>query len=55
LRCSFCNRDETQVRKLVAGPKRVFICDECVSAAKRIMDPSSAEEPKPREAQRSVL
>jgi ATP-dependent Clp protease ATP-binding subunit ClpX len=29
LRCSFCNKSQRDVKKLVAGP-RVFICDECV-------------------------
>ena len=37
LRCSFCRRDETQVAKLVAGP-RVYICDSCVASVARIMD-----------------
>jgi ATP-dependent Clp protease ATP-binding subunit ClpX len=40
LRCSFCGKDETQVSKLVAGPK-VFICDGCTTAAARIIDSSS--------------
>ncbi|MBQ9703554.1 MAG: hypothetical protein IJV68_03315, partial [Clostridia bacterium] len=29
-RCSFCGKSEEQVRKLIAGPGDVFICDECV-------------------------
>jgi len=29
LRCSFCNKGQPDVRKLIAGPT-VFICDECV-------------------------
>ena len=29
LRCSFCNKSQRHVRKLIAGP-RVQICDECV-------------------------
>jgi hypothetical protein len=29
LRCSFCNKSQRDVKKLIAGP-RVFICDECV-------------------------
>lgn len=37
LRCSFCGKDESQVAKLVAGPK-VYICDACVRAARQIMD-----------------
>ena len=39
LHCSFCGRDETQVAKLVAGPK-VYICDACVTIARKIMDSS---------------
>jgi ATP-dependent protease Clp ATPase subunit len=31
LRCSFCGKNQQQVRALVAGP-HVFICDECVGA-----------------------
>ena len=45
LRCSFCGKDETQVAKLVAGPK-VFICDVCTAAAARIID-SSDNDAKP--------
>ncbi|MCB5363320.1 ATP-dependent Clp protease ATP-binding subunit ClpX [Pusillimonas sp. CC-YST705] len=29
LRCSFCNKNQQEVRKLIAGPS-VFICDECI-------------------------
>ena len=29
LRCSFCNKRQVEVRKLIAGPE-VLICDECV-------------------------
>ena len=39
LYCSFCGKDETQVSKLVAGPK-VYICDACVATAHQIMDKS---------------
>ena len=42
LRCSFCRRDEDAVAKLVAGP-RVYICDQCVTVASRMMDDSSTE------------
>jgi ATP-dependent protease Clp ATPase subunit len=34
--CSFCGKDEATVSRLVAGP-RVYICDECVALATRIM------------------
>ena len=30
VRCSFCNKTQDQVRKLIAGPAGVYICDECV-------------------------
>jgi ClpX C4-type zinc finger len=29
VRCSFCNKSQRDVRKIIAGPS-VFICDECV-------------------------
>lgn len=38
LRCSFCGKTEDQVRKLVAGPQGVFICDECVDICSEIID-----------------
>ncbi len=36
LRCSFCNKDQNDVRKLIAGPT-VFICDECVDVCNDII------------------
>ena len=36
LRCSFCNRHEDDVQKLIAGPE-VFICDECVGTCNDIL------------------
>ena len=30
-RCSFCYRDQSQVRRLISGPDDVYICDECVA------------------------
>lgn len=37
IRCSFCNKTQDQVEKLIAGPG-VFICDECVSLCQEIID-----------------
>jgi ATP-dependent Clp protease ATP-binding subunit ClpX len=58
LRCSFCGKDETQVSKLVAGPK-VFICDACTTAAARIIESNRDDSSPPRTSQtprwRSVL
>lgn len=28
--CSFCGKNQSEVRKLIAGPAGVFICDECI-------------------------
>jgi hypothetical protein len=36
LRCSFCNKDQNDVRKLIAGPT-VFICDDCVEICNEII------------------
>ncbi|MFR1766940.1 MAG: ATP-dependent Clp protease ATP-binding subunit ClpX [Lachnospira sp.] len=38
LRCSFCNKTQEQVRKLIAGPNGAYICDECVAICGEILD-----------------
>jgi len=37
LRCSFCNKTQDQVRKLIAGPN-VYICDECIDLCSEIIE-----------------
>ena len=37
VRCSFCHKSEDQVRKLIAGPEGVFICDECIDLCEEII------------------
>ena len=37
LRCSFCNKKQSQVKKLIQGPNGVFICDECVDICGEIL------------------
>lgn len=37
LRCSFCNKTQDQVRKLISGPN-VFICDECIDICSEIIE-----------------
>ena len=40
VRCSFCGKKRSQVRKFVQGPNGIFICDECIEAcADMIRDP----------------
>jgi len=53
LRCSFCGKRETEVAKLVAGP-RVYICDQCVALARRIMESDSDQGMQPPEAELSM-
>lgn len=36
--CSFCNKPQEQVRKLIAGPKGVYICDECIGICSEILE-----------------
>ena len=45
IRCSFCNKTQDQVRKLIAGPNGVYICDECVEICADIIDEEYEEEP----------
>ena len=61
LRCSFCNKDQNDVRKLIAGPT-VFICDECVEVCNDIIADDSRFEsrgarstlPVPQEIKKSL-
>jgi ATP-dependent Clp protease ATP-binding subunit ClpX len=46
LRCSFCNKDQNDVRKLIAGPT-VFICDECVDVCNDIIADDRRVEGRP--------
>ena len=38
IRCSFCNKTQDQVKKMIAGPAGVYICDECVSICSDIVE-----------------
>ena len=38
IRCSFCGKLQSQVRKLIAGPNGAYICDECVDICAEIID-----------------
>lgn len=44
VRCSFCNKTQDQVRKLIAGPAGVYICDECVDICADIIEEEYDEE-----------
>jgi len=45
LYCSFCNKSQHEVRKLIAGPS-VFICDECIDLCNDIIRDEMAADDK---------
>ena len=47
IRCSFCNKTQSQVRKLIAGPAGVYICDECIDICADILEEELEEEAVP--------
>ncbi len=55
-RCSFCDKPQDQVRRIVAGPG-VYICDECITLCQEIIaddigpahDADAADIPRPTE------
>ena len=51
VKCNFCSRDQSQVKKLIAGPGGVFICDNCVDLAHSIIlaDKEDKEQDKKRQ------
>ena len=44
--CSFCGKAQGQVKRLIAGPDRVFICDECVALCGQIIAGESPSPPR---------
>jgi ATP-dependent Clp protease ATP-binding subunit ClpX len=51
LYCSFCFKSQHKVRKLIAGPAGIFICDECVELCNGIIAgrPPSSKPPSEKE------
>ena len=50
VRCSFCGKTQDQVRKLIAGPNGIYICDECVDICADIIEEEYDEAPPSEEA-----
>jgi ATP-dependent Clp protease ATP-binding subunit ClpX len=44
--CSFCGKPQQEVKKMIAGPANVFICDSCVRVCKTIVDRELGEKDK---------
>lgn len=55
IRCSFCNKTQDQVRKLIAGPIGVYICDECVELCSDIIDEEYEDEDVNEELEINLL
>lgn len=55
VRCSFCNKTQDQVRKMIAGPAGVYICDECVDICADIIEEEYEEEPEVEEMEINLL
>ncbi|MEK7679582.1 MAG: ClpX C4-type zinc finger protein, partial [Deltaproteobacteria bacterium] len=62
LSCSFCNKGQDEVKKLVAGPM-VYICNECIALCNDIIEGEEEKEefkkreqsiPKPKEIKRTL-
>ncbi|WP_327044603.1 ClpX C4-type zinc finger protein [Microbispora sp. NBC_01189] len=49
IRCSFCSKSKTEVKKMVAGPG-VHICNECVGLCAKILAAESAQAAQSAEA-----
>ena len=46
--CSFCGKNQDQVRRLIAGPGAVYICDECVELCRDIVQEDSSATVRPK-------
>ena len=46
--CSFCGKNQSEVRKLIAGPA-VYICDECIQLCSEIIEEESEKDAKDSE------
>ena len=46
--CSFCGKNQDQVKRLIAGPGAVYICDECVELCREIINEETAPAARPR-------
>ena len=42
--CSFCGKERSKVKKLIAGPDGVFICDECVELCRDMLEKMPSNE-----------
>ena len=55
VRCSFCNKTQDQVKKMIAGPSGVNICDECVDICADIIEEEYEDDPETEEMEINLL
>ncbi len=55
VRCSFCNKMQDQVKKMIAGPSGVYICDECVDICADIIEEEYEEDEAAEELEINLL
>ncbi len=53
--CSFCGKNQDQVKRLIAGPGAVYICDECVDLCREIIDEEVSVSPRPKASSQRLL
>jgi ATP-dependent protease Clp ATPase subunit len=41
--CSFCGKHQDQVRRLIAGPGGIYVCDECIDAFSKVHEEAQEE------------
>jgi len=46
-RCSFCDKERSAVKRMIAGARSVFICNECVDLANQILREETPDSPDP--------
>ena len=55
VRCSSCNKTQDQVKKMIAGPSGVYICDECVDICADIIEEEYEDDPETEEMEINLL
>lgn len=53
IRCSFCNKTQDMVRKMISGQDGAYICDECISLCTEILE-EELEDEEEEEAKSSI-
>ena len=44
--CSFCQKSESEVDKMIAGPNGIFLCDQCIETCNKLIEKDSASSKK---------